>query len=754
MSPRKKRFTFMGLALLCVLAAAVWSAWSPALLWLAKRDAIKKYANMQDAETLNAALAPDVRRISGVPSDAGSSEQQRVAAVVDGYCFSLPAAKYQRLPGQYADFDSEKLTIRCLGVLDLTGEFAKAATDDSAVGGYFARTDPFNILVDAFNARPKDIEEQASFEALNNHLALLIIKAVLMPVGADKHWERFNTGKCPGIIAGDTSMRGILVTIYLPEHRKFADILIRPKGDKTMAEVYRAIWELDVVQGDDLPPAERRAVDHLSYPPRATITVRCPGLSAMEVEQLVTAALERSSKAVDGIREVRSRSTAGASTIEITCDKGENPLTLARRAAQGGAKDLPSGVSAPVVEPVADPCLLAVSLDIAGDVEERVLEQAAYRLESLVIETCPDAAVIVSGVTREARVHLDSERAEKLGPRVQPTSTSAPQAQPVMLAQGQRSVLVEVYAVNRPDLHRVRAKVLSAAERLKQEIGRGVRVHIVPWSGVFLLVAETMEMRADEIAARLGALLANDLSSVKGVDWVHAASSTDELRFRLEVADSSDIKEATGAAARLASRPGIAIGQPELFPSGFVAQIDLRGVALDDLQDLAMKLRQELTSMPGVARVHAPGLKPNRPTMQVRVNREKAAALGITQAAVTGILKASLREGATPEQVEALTVPTPQGNVVPLGEVVEFVLASEPPIRCSFNGAPGITMSIAAKPGYDVERVAYGIAKAVNAFRREHSRVSVQFTSYVKATTTSSSAYPTAPAGSFATSSN
>jgi len=245
MSPRKKRFTVIGLALLCVLAASAWLAWSPVMLWLAKRGAAKKYADMQDAETLNVALAPDVRQIN---DKAGSGEQERTAAVVDGYRFSFPAAKYQRLPGQYVDFDSGKLTVRCLGVLDLTGEFAKAATDDSAVGQYLAKTDPFHILVDAFNARPKDIEQQASFETLKKHLALLLIKAVLMPVGADKHWERFDTGKCPGIIAGDTSMRGIMVTVYLPEHRKFADILIQPKDGATMADVYAAIAELEVSQ--------------------------------------------------------------------------------------------------------------------------------------------------------------------------------------------------------------------------------------------------------------------------------------------------------------------------------------------------------------------------------------------------------------------------------------------------------------------------------------------------------------------------
>lgn len=67
MSPRKKRFTVIGLALLCVLAASAWLAWSPAMLWLAKRDAAKKYADMQDV--------PDGEAVGGVEVAQQASAQ-------------------------------------------------------------------------------------------------------------------------------------------------------------------------------------------------------------------------------------------------------------------------------------------------------------------------------------------------------------------------------------------------------------------------------------------------------------------------------------------------------------------------------------------------------------------------------------------------------------------------------------------------------------------------------------------------------
>ena len=234
-----------------VLAAVVCLAWQPVHLWFAKNYAAKKYANMdmQDAELFNAVLASGIRRIQAEVS-GDTSGQERLAPVVDGYRFSFPAEKYKQLTGDYVDFDSEKLTIRCLGVLPLTEGFAQAATDDSPTGQYLAKTDPFLILVDVYNARPKDIERQSNFDDLNKHLTLLLIKSVMVPHGADKHWERIDTGRREGIIVGDTSTQYIIVDLYLPEIREFAHIVIWPKNTATMPDVYSAIAELELSKAD------------------------------------------------------------------------------------------------------------------------------------------------------------------------------------------------------------------------------------------------------------------------------------------------------------------------------------------------------------------------------------------------------------------------------------------------------------------------------------------------------------------------
>lgn len=238
-----RRFISIMPVVVTAMAVVVWLAWSPVLLWFAKQDALKKCANMQDqdVDALNTVLSSKVKFIR-----PGDFEGHRVTSEIDGYQFSLPSPEYKTLPGNYIDFGSDKLTVRCLGVLSLTGEFAKAGAGNTPVNQYFEKKDPFLILVDSFNARPKDIQTQETFEDLNKHLILLLLKAVLMPIGSETLWERIDTGKREGIIAGDTSMRSIYVTLYLPQSKEFASLVIFPKDGVQMDDVYRAIAELDI----------------------------------------------------------------------------------------------------------------------------------------------------------------------------------------------------------------------------------------------------------------------------------------------------------------------------------------------------------------------------------------------------------------------------------------------------------------------------------------------------------------------------
>jgi hypothetical protein len=151
-------------------------------------------------------------------------------------------------------FETDKVIVGCLGVLPLTKWFRDAATSKEAATGsyekyceYFKSTDPFQILVDAFNATPDGIQAQETIDSLQRHLTLLLFKSKLQPIGSDKLWMRFETARYKGIIAGDTSLGRILVTLYLPGTEDSADLVVFPKSGAKMDDVYQTIaeWSVD-----------------------------------------------------------------------------------------------------------------------------------------------------------------------------------------------------------------------------------------------------------------------------------------------------------------------------------------------------------------------------------------------------------------------------------------------------------------------------------------------------------------------------
>lgn len=229
------------LSICVLLACVVLVGWPHVRLWMAKREAMKPYEKLSQEEqaALNCTVLPQIRKIA-----CKETWTEGVSCVRDGYRFSLPSAQYTRQPGPNDRFEAAKIVVGYLGATSLTSEIAKANDQNAQVDSYFNGTDPFQILVDAFNATPKGIEDQQTLGDLRKHLSLLLIKSVLQPVGADKSWEVCEAGRHKLIIAGDTSMRGVSVMMYLPETKMSANIVVWPKAGAQMEDVYQAISDL------------------------------------------------------------------------------------------------------------------------------------------------------------------------------------------------------------------------------------------------------------------------------------------------------------------------------------------------------------------------------------------------------------------------------------------------------------------------------------------------------------------------------
>jgi hypothetical protein len=233
------------IAAICVGILVICVAWSPVSLGLAKRKLANTYADMEERDTLNIALAPRIRELH-----AGLSGQSLISSEYGGYRFSMPASQYWDASDRRPAFESDHLTVVCLGVGPLGDIFAEVSVEDEATRRYFAETDPFQIMVDAYNACPNQVADQESFEDLRKLAALLVLKTMLTPVGTEALWERLESQGRQAIIAGDITTDAILVTIYLPETRETAEILINVEPAATMADVYRAIADLEITQTD------------------------------------------------------------------------------------------------------------------------------------------------------------------------------------------------------------------------------------------------------------------------------------------------------------------------------------------------------------------------------------------------------------------------------------------------------------------------------------------------------------------------
>ena len=234
---------------LLVLVGVV--SWPDFRLWNARRQAMEKYEQMpaSDRAALSVVLGPYVKRIV-----SPAREADQVSCTVEGYRFSLPAGEYRRLADAKGRFESDKLTLACLGPCRLTPESqpAKQAAGDG-VKAYFDRADPYDVLVAALNATPGGIRRQDSHEGLRKHLLLLLLKAELLPEGADRLFLRFQTDRRKGILAGDTTLKRICVNVYLPETGQFANLAIFPKDAADMEDVYRCLGQLRIehVSGPD-----------------------------------------------------------------------------------------------------------------------------------------------------------------------------------------------------------------------------------------------------------------------------------------------------------------------------------------------------------------------------------------------------------------------------------------------------------------------------------------------------------------------
>jgi len=148
--------------------------------------------------------------------------------------------------------------------------------------------------------------------------------------------------------------------------------------------------------------------------PYVTVTTTYEGVSPSDMESLVTRPIERKIKGLGKVKEMRSSSAEGISTIMVEFDIKENidqALQRVKDKVDMAKPDLPADINEPVVQEINISELPIMYVSISGDVGLPKLKQLADDLKDK-IDPIPGVltSTVLGGLEREIHVEFDPDR--------------------------------------------------------------------------------------------------------------------------------------------------------------------------------------------------------------------------------------------------------------------------------------------------------------------------------------------------------
>ncbi|MGA7303493.1 MAG: efflux RND transporter permease subunit, partial [Rhodothermales bacterium] len=161
-------------------------------------------------------------------------------------------------------------------------------------------------------------------------------------------------------------------------------------------------------------------VSYLTIPKEATpsieipmivVTTIYPGVSPDDMESLITQEIEQEVQSVNGIKEIRSTSKEGVSTVVVEFDPDvsiEEAYQKVRDKVDIAKKDLPSDVDEPTVEEIDFSEFPIMTINLAADYSLAQLKDVAKDLADE-LETIPSVLKVdlIGGLEREVQVNVN-----------------------------------------------------------------------------------------------------------------------------------------------------------------------------------------------------------------------------------------------------------------------------------------------------------------------------------------------------------
>lgn len=154
-------------------------------------------------------------------------------------------------------------------------------------------------------------------------------------------------------------------------------------------------------------------------PAQAGVQVEAPGISARQVELLVTQPIENAINGATGVASVRSRSIQGLAVIDVVFREGEDPYrarqVVAERLGEITGR-LPTGVAAPTLSPLTSSTMDLIKIGFTSD------KLSPMELRDLAQWTIRPRLLAVPGV---AHINIFGGELRRIEVRVRPTDLLA-----------------------------------------------------------------------------------------------------------------------------------------------------------------------------------------------------------------------------------------------------------------------------------------------------------------------------------------
>ncbi|WP_374571213.1 efflux RND transporter permease subunit [Phenylobacterium sp.] len=153
-------------------------------------------------------------------------------------------------------------------------------------------------------------------------------------------------------------------------------------------------------------------------PAQVEVQTEAPGLTAQQVEQLVTRPVEQTINGAAGVAAVRSTSIAGLSVVNVVFTDGSNPYRARQIVAEalGEVSGLPAGVATPKVSPLTSSTMDLLKVGFTSD------KLTPMALRSLVDWTVRPRLLSAAGV---ARATVYGGQTRRIEVRVRPGELAA-----------------------------------------------------------------------------------------------------------------------------------------------------------------------------------------------------------------------------------------------------------------------------------------------------------------------------------------